>query len=103
VPGGWLEDADVVVVPGGNTFELLEILRSHDLLNKLVQFIDVRGRYYGGRASALLVGADIGLCDVERGGLDDNTVGIQDTQGLGLVGDICVYPDWERAHLRGRV
>ncbi|KAL2202921.1 class I glutamine amidotransferase-like protein [Sarocladium strictum] len=95
VPGGGLDAADILVVPGGNTFELLAILRSQGLLDNLRDFIERGGKYYGGSAGAVLVGADIGLIDVERGAFDENTVGLQDTQGLALMGDITVFPHWE--------
>lgn len=95
IPGGGLEAADIVVVPGGNTFELLGILRSQGLLDELKRFAEKGGKVYGGSAGALLVGADIGLADVERGGLDKNTIGLQDTRSLGMMGDIAVYPHWE--------
>src|SRR5687768_15020625 len=32
LPGGGLEEPEIVLIPGGNTFELLGILRSHGLL-----------------------------------------------------------------------
>lgn len=95
VPGGGLEAADIVVIPGGNTFELLGILRSQGLLEDLKSFIQRGGKVYGGSAGAILMGADIGLADVEPGGMDPNTVALQDTQGLGLVGDIAVFPHWD--------
>lgn len=95
IPGGGLDAADILVIPGGNTFELLAILRSQGLFDELRDFIERGGKYYGGSAGAVLAGADIGLVDVERGAFDENTVGLQDTQGLALMGDITVFPHWE--------
>ncbi|KAH8170481.1 peptidase family s51 domain-containing protein [Sarocladium implicatum] len=95
VPGGGLEAADIVVIPGGNTFELLGILRSHGLLDELRSFIERGGKAYGGSAGSILMGADIGLADVERGGMDPNPIALQDTQGVGFMGDIAVYPHWD--------
>lgn len=96
VPGTGLETADVVVVPGGNTFELLALLRSQDLIKPLKDFINRGGKFFGGSAGAVLAGADISIVDAEKGGLDPNTVQIHDTKALSLLGDMVINVHYEQ-------
>lgn len=97
-PAFGLDAADIVVIPGGNTFDLLARLREHQLIGPLKNFASNGGKIYGGSAGAILMGLDIDIADATKGGLDDNTVGLRDTQGLGLVGDFVVFPHYEAAN-----
>ena len=91
-----LDTADILFIPGGNTFHLLQFMREHDLLTAVRAFIARGGKVFGGSAGALVLGADIGICDVKNGGLDVNDIEMEDTQALGLLGGKgVVYPHFE--------
>jgi dipeptidase E len=78
-------EAEVLVIPGGNTFALLAYLRRHDLWP-----VDFGGRIYGGSAGAIVLGADIAIA----GGMDSNDAGLADTRGLDLLGGCVVHPHY---------
>ncbi|MGM1017453.1 MAG: Type 1 glutamine amidotransferase-like domain-containing protein [Actinomycetota bacterium] len=90
VKGRSLSDVDVVSVPGGNTFRLLNELRSAGLLQLLHDHLRDGGRLYGGSAGAILAGADIGIAR----DADPNDVGLMDTSGLDLLDGIDVLPHY---------
>ena len=96
-----LGDTDIIAVPGGDTFDLLDTLQSFGWLLVLRAFLDRGGLVYGGSAGAILMGNDIGIA-LEA---DPNDVGLQDTTGMGLLGELDVMPhyteellDFARAH-----
>ena len=92
-----LDTADILFIPGGNTFHLLAFMRENNLLTRVREFVSRGGRVFGGSAGAIVLGADIGICDVANGGLDENDIEMLDTEALGLLGaDVVVYP-----HFRG--
>ncbi|OAA55715.1 Peptidase S51 [Cordyceps fumosorosea ARSEF 2679] len=97
-PDFGLGNADVVAIPGGNTFRLLHHLREHDLLRALRVFLDQGGRIYGGSAGALVLGASIAIADSSVGGQDDNIVGdlLVDMQGLDALRGCVAYPHFEQ-------
>lgn len=94
-----LAGVDIVAIPGGNTFDLLHVLRSTGLLSLLRDHLRNGGRLYGGSAGAVLAGADIGIARTA----DRNDAGITDTRGLDLLGGVDVLPhysDHQRAPAR---
>ena len=92
-----LGKADILFIPGGNTFHLLAFMRENNLLTRVRGFVSRGGRVFGGSAGAIVLGADIGICDVTNGGLDENDIRMLDTEALGLLGsDVVVCP-----HFRG--
>lgn len=93
--GGDLRDADIIAIPGGNTFDLLEVLQTSGLLRDLRSFLDRGGLVYGGSAGAILMGDDIGIA-LEA---DPNNAGLQDTAGMGLLGELDVLPHYAGALL----
>ncbi|TQV93200.1 hypothetical protein V2A60_010360 [Cordyceps javanica] len=92
-----IHDADIVVIPGGNTFRLLHHLQKYNLLRALQAFLDRGGRIYGGSAGALTLGASIAIADSSVGGQDDNVVDsdMGDLQGLNGLQGCVVYPHFE--------
>lgn len=95
-PDFGLRDADIVAIPGGNTFRLLDHLQKHNLLPALQEFLDNGGRIYGGSAGALILGASIAMTDSAVGGQDDNIVeGLSNMQGLNALGGCMAYPHFE--------
>jgi dipeptidase E len=87
-----LNTADVVVIPGGNTFLLLHHMQQHALLHPLRSFVAKGGKVYGGSAGAVLLGAGIAIIDA----MDTNDVGLRDTSALDLLSGCVVYPHYER-------
>jgi dipeptidase E len=85
-----LDGVDVVAVPGGNTFDLLQALREAGLLDLLHAHLLRGGSLYGGSAGAVLAGADVDLARAA----DPDDVGTTDTHGLDLVHGHDVLPHW---------
>jgi dipeptidase E len=85
-----LDGVDVVAVPGGNTFDLLQALREAGLLDLLHAHLLRGGSLYGGSAGAVLAGADVDLARAA----DPDDVGTTDTRGLDLVHGHDVLPHW---------
>lgn len=85
-------DVDLLFVGGGNTFRLLDRVRSAGFEQAVRDFVARGGDYYGGSAGAILACADIGVAL----GLDENEVGLTDLTGLGLVRDLVVLPHYDR-------
>ncbi|MDQ0276590.1 dipeptidase E [Arthrobacter silviterrae] len=88
---GGLGGTDIIAIPGGNTFDLLDTLQSSGLLPALRSFLDRGGLVYGG----ILMGADIGIARET----DPNDPGLQDTTGMGLLGELDVLPHYTGALL----
>jgi len=95
-PAFGLDEADVLVIPGGNAFELLDHMRTRGLMQALKQ-AHARGsvRVYGGSAGALVQGRDVSIIDAAIGGLDDNTIGMEDCTAADFLGGWSVYPHFE--------
>lgn len=79
-------DADLdpfaaIYIGGGNTFTLLQTLKSTGFTTLLGNFIDRGGIVYGGSAGAIILGRDIGTA----AHMDPNDAGLHDTNGLDLL------------------
>ncbi|KAK2592500.1 hypothetical protein QQS21_009811 [Conoideocrella luteorostrata] len=96
-PGFGLDEADIIVIPGGNTFALLNYLQERGLVEQLRDFAQSGGTVYGGSAGAIILGADIEICDAGKGGMDNNEVGLKDASELGLLGGCVVHPHYEES------
>jgi dipeptidase E len=94
-PDFGLVDADILVIPGGNTFHLLAFMRENNVFDEIDTFLKRGGKIYGGSAGALIMGRDIGICDLATGGLDPNDIGMVDTKALDLIGNAVVFPHLE--------
>lgn len=75
-----LDTCDMLWLSGGNTFYLLDQVRKSGFDTWLKENIDSKV-YVGGSASTILVTPTIKIAD----GVDDNTVGLEDFTGLGLI------------------
>lgn len=76
-----LEAYAAIFIGGGNTYHLLDQLRSARFLPALRAYAQAGGILYGGSAGAILLGRDIDTC----AHMDQNIPGIKDTAGLDLV------------------
>lgn len=75
-----LDACDMLWLSGGNTFYLLDQVRKTGFDEWLKENIDHKV-YVGGSASTILVAPTIKIAN----GVDDNTIGLEDLTGLGLV------------------
>jgi dipeptidase E len=87
IPDAGLEAYDGVFLGGGNTYRLLDRLRSTGLATHLVASVRAGLPCYGGSAGAIVLGAHIGTC----AHLDCDEVGTTDLRGLDLFGGFAVW------------
>lgn len=73
-------DFDYIYVSEGNTFQLLDMMKEHGLIEKIHAAIDTGASYIGSSAGAMIAGTDILLAQ----DFDRNFVGMTDFQALGL-------------------
>ena len=90
-----LAQADLLFVGGGNTFRLLDQVRSAGLVESAREFVAAGGDYYGGSAGAVLACDDIGVAD----GHDLNEPGLKDLTALGILPGVSVLPHFTAAQL----
>lgn len=90
-----LKGTDIIAIPGGNTFDLLDTLQSAGLLPALRSFVDSGGPVYGGSAGAILLGNDIGIA-LEA---DPDDVGLHEKSGMDFLGKLDVLPHYTGALL----
>ncbi len=89
VPDELSTDAvDLLFVGGGNTFRLLDEVRSHGFVDQVRRFWSAGGGYYGGSAGAVLACESIAIAE----GHDANDPGLVDLSGLGLLPEVTVLP-----------
>ncbi len=88
---------DAIYVSGGNSFELLSLLRRCSFDQEIIRLIHAGVIYIGGSAGAHLISAD--LSHLSR--YDAVPDGMTDFQGLGLFHSIflCHFTNDRRAHL----
>jgi inorganic pyrophosphatase len=83
---------DAIFIGGGNTYKLLDFIITHNLADKLKDYIrGGHGSIYGGSAGAIILGKSI---DTARE-MDDST-GYAHTDGLNLLGGANVTCHWPR-------
>ena len=82
-----LMDFDALYIGNGNTFRLLQQLRTHGLDTALAEFADSGRPVYGSGSGAIVLGKDIATCAHQEG----NVTNVEDTRGLALLGGFCVW------------
>lgn len=81
-----------VYIGGGNTFRLLKRV-TDTRFNDILQSYAMRGGVvYGGSAGAVILGKHIMTCSH----MDDNNVGLNDFDGLGLAGGYSIWCHYNR-------
>lgn len=90
-----IADVSAIYIGGGNTYRLLNKLRTTKTDRRLREFVSDGGILYGGSAGAIICGETIETTP------DENRVGLTDYTGLGFLADInvwCHYEDNENVH-----
>lgn len=76
-----LEDYCAIFIGGGNTFKLLNDLKSSGAFKTLQEFINNNGIVFGGSAGAIIFGKNLKSCILD----DDNLVGLEDISGYDVL------------------
>jgi dipeptidase E len=90
-----LDDYDAVYIGGGNTFNLLEEIKSSRFDLKLSSYIQKGGLVYGGSAGAIILGKDITTSP------DKNTTNLASFKGLNLLNGFSVWPHYDLKEEQG--
>ena len=91
-----LKDFDVIFVTGGSTFYLLKYMKESGFDKALKPFLEKGGIYVGVSAGSYVAGPDISGANWKHAN-DQNTVGLKDLRGLGLV-DFLISPHYIPEH-----
>lgn len=83
-----------LLISGGNTFQLLHNLRKSGLDKAVVEFSHKQNVLLAGfSAGAIVLTPTIKICELP--GFDENIIGLEDLNGLGIV-DFEVYPHYNK-------
>lgn len=86
-----LQQFSAIYIGGGNTFSLLNDMRSSNFDEVLKKYINSGGVVYGGSAGAIILGSNIMTC----AHLDPNEVKLKKYNGLNLMGDLAIWCHYE--------
>ena len=76
-----LTDYCAIFVGGGNTFKLLNDLKTSGAFEKIQEFINNNGIVFGGSAGAIIFGNNLKSCALD----DDNVVNLEDISGYDVL------------------
>lgn len=85
---------DSVYIGGGNTFLLMDLLRSSGFDKHLAEYATRGGPIYGGSAGAIVLGHNV----LTASHFDPNEVALTDTRGLDLVRGHSIWPHYTEEH-----
>ena len=77
----------LIYIGGGNTYKLLNGIKTTKVYDKLRDYIENDGIVYGSSAGSVIFGKDIDIIEV----MDDNDIGIKDTGGFNYLNDISLF------------
>lgn len=77
----------LIYIGGGNTYKLLNGIKTTNTFNKLKKYLQDDGIVYGGSAGAVIFGKDINIIKV----MDNNDVGIKDTSGFNYLNGMSLF------------
>lgn len=83
-----VENADAIIITGGNTFDLLNNLRTSGIIDSLKKFFEKDEiKFLGMSAGAILLAESIEFANDHNFsfGYDENNVGLTDLSGLGVI------------------
>lgn len=77
----------LIYIGGGNTYKLLNGIKTTHTYDKLKEYIKNDGIVYGSSAGAVIFGKDINIIEV----MDNNDIGIKDTSGFDYLNGISLF------------
>lgn len=77
----------LIYIGGGNTYKLLNGIKTTDAYNKIKEYIENDGIIYGSSAGAVIFGKDINIIGV----MDNNDIGLKDTRGFDCLNGISLF------------
>lgn len=77
----------LIYIGGGNTYKLLNGIKTTHTYDKLKEYIQNDGIVYGSSAGAVIFGKDINIIEV----MDNNDIGIKDTSGFDYLNGISLF------------
>jgi dipeptidase E len=77
----------LIYIGGGNTYKLLNGIKTTNTYNKLKEYIKNDGIVYGSSAGAVIFGKDINIIEV----MDNNNIGLKDTSGFDYLNGISLF------------
>lgn len=77
----------LIYIGGGNTYKLLNGIKTTSTYDKLEEYLKNDGIVYGSSAGTVIFGKDINIIEV----MDDNSIGIKNTRGFNYLGDISLF------------
>lgn len=77
----------LIFIGGGNTYKLLNGIRTTGCYEKFIDYIEKDGIVCGSSAGAVIFGKDINSVEV----MDINNVNIKDTSGFNMLNDISLF------------
>lgn len=83
------KETTILYVSGGNTFKLMHHARESNFIDSVRNTLSQNGLYIGVSAGSIIVGNSIESASVGEG--DENTVGLDNFTGLGLI-DFSIFP-----------
>ena len=82
-----LNKYSLIYIGGGNTYKLLNGIKTTRTYDKLNEYIKNDGIVYGSSAGTVIFGKDINIIEV----MDKNEVNIKDTKGFNLLNNISIF------------
>lgn len=77
------DEYSALFIGGGNTYKLLNDIKSNGNYEKILKYLNNGGIIFGGSAGAIIFGKDIDGCMTE----DSNIVNLNDTEGFNILKD----------------
>ncbi len=81
-----MDDFGVIFIGGGNSFKLLNDLKTSGAFEKIMEYLNGEGVVFGGSAGAIIFGADLEACRLD----DANEVNLNETNGFDILNGISI-------------
>lgn len=82
-----LEKYSLIYIGGGNTYKLLNGIKTTEIYDKLNKYIKNDGIIYGSSAGTVIFGKDINIIEI----MDKNEVNITDTKGFNYLNNTSIF------------
>lgn len=92
-------DYSSLFIGGGNTYQLLNEIKSNGNYEKIKEYLDNNGIIFGGSAGAIIFGEDIDSCVND----DKNSIDLKDTKGFNYLKDYSILCHLNKKHLKRNV